>query len=248
MGKLEDLLENRFEDKTKKVFQKETKTKALAHQSATGQLSHFFGIFGDYQLSSSESKALEDLLLQYSDDSSSFQEDLMKLSSLTREVKAIDRQAILLHGERIKEAQTILKNYKEGAFSSWLLATYGNRQTPYNFLLYFDLYSALSPDLKQKADVLPRQAMYTLAGRQVPFQEKETLLKNLTCSTKEELLEAIRDAFPLDPSDKRNQEKLSPLLSSLNKLESKIKKSFAFLKKEDKIVLKNKLEDILNLF
>ena len=46
-----------------------------------------------------------------------------------------------------KERKTILKNYRDGAFSAWLIATYGNRQTPYNFLQYYELYITLPEHL-----------------------------------------------------------------------------------------------------
>ena len=85
-----------------------------------------------------------------------------------------------MHGERIKKAQEILKSYRDGAFTAWLLAAYGNRQTPYNFLQYYELYTALSPGLHSQLEAMPRHAVYVLASRSGELTQKETMVRGTT--------------------------------------------------------------------
>jgi len=137
-------------------------------------------------------------------------------------VKAINNQAAILHGERIKQAQNILKNYRDGAFSAWLVAIYGNRQTPYNFLQYFELYTSMPKTLQTKVDTMPRQALYTLATRNCPLKEKEKIIENYKGETKKELLTLIRERFPLDRKDKRSPKIVEQAIKQLLEIQKQI--------------------------
>jgi len=198
--KLVQLLQDRL--KTKDVPEKMQK---LARRSGEGMLTSFGSIFGEYKISEQEMENLKSLLERFSDDPSSIESDFESLCLLTAEVKAINNQAALLHGERIQKAQTILKGYREGAFTSWLIETYGNRQTPYNLLQYYEFYSSMPTQLRPIVDAMPRQAIYSLASRAIPIEEKKTFVKNYQGETKQELLDRIRRAYPLDEGDKREQ-------------------------------------------
>src|SRR6185437_1917846 len=127
--------------------------------------------------------------------------------------------AAILHGERIKQAQEILKKYRDGAFSAWLIAAYGNRQTPYNFLQYYELYQQLPQKLHSKLDEMPRQAVYTLASRSAPLEKKEAVIGNYQGQPKQELLALIRKLFPLHEADKRLSDLPAQALATLKKLE-----------------------------
>ena len=109
-----------------------------------------------------------------------FDDDLKALMAITSEVKAITNQAVILHGERIKRAQEILKKYRDGAFTAWLFATYGNRQTPYNFLQYYEFYTVMPQALHPKLDQMPRQAVYSLASRAGALREKRRRSSKIT--------------------------------------------------------------------
>lgn len=181
-----------------------TKVQALATQSATGQRSSFQGFFAIKELTTEEKTTLHLLLDTFrQSEEQDISKDFEMLTTLTAEVKAITNQAVLLHGQRIQIAQTLLKRYKEGAFSQWLIKTYGNRQTPYNFLLYYEFHEALSVDLRKKLEDIPRQAIYVLASRSIAFEKKQEIVASYEGQTKEEMLKAIRSLFPLLPKDKR---------------------------------------------
>lgn len=200
MSKFNDLLNLRF--KTRETSQ--PKMTALVERSNNGELSSFSGVFRVSALNEKEKSVLEDLLKSFSNgEECHLEADLKALSAITSEVKAIANQAVILHGERIKRAQDILKRYKDGAFTAWLYATYGNRQTPYNFLQYYEFYTLMPQALHPKIDQMPRQAVYTLASRNGPVEMKEEIVKEYAGQPKQELLKAIREKFPLNDDDKR---------------------------------------------
>jgi hypothetical protein len=118
-----------------------------------------------------------------------------------------------------------LKHYKEGAFTSWLIETYGNRQTPYNLLQYYEFYLEMPKELRPKIDTMPRQAIYALSSRNIPTIKKQSFLEQFDGQTKEELLQMIRDQFPIDRADKRRQNLNEVILSQLEKTLSLVKKS-----------------------
>lgn len=213
MSKVNDILSQRLR-------QNETNPKmaALAKKSAEGSLTGFSGIFGFAELTALEKEGLKSLLERFSSEKQDISTDLSELSSITSEVKAINNQAAILHGERIKKAQTLLKKYREGAFTAWLMATYGNRQTPYNFLQYFEFYEAMPKRLHSLIDAMPRQAVYTLASRDGPSQAKQEVVQSSIGKTKQELLEHIRKIFPLQPNDQRKQNIEDAALQTLQRL------------------------------
>ena len=213
MSKVNDHLFTRLKQKFSKMTE-------LAEISSKGNLSSFAGVFKVSPLTSQEKEDLEALLNDYKSESAyPIDDDLKTLSSLTSEIKAINNQAAILHGERIQKAQDILKKYRDGAFSAWLINTYGNRQTPYNFLQYYEFYLQLPTKLHPKLDEMPRQAIYTLASRDAPFDQKEEILKNYNGETKNEVLSLIRKTFPLEERDGRREDLGEQALISLRKLE-----------------------------
>jgi hypothetical protein len=214
MAKVNFLLSERL----KMASEKLSKMTNLAEMSSSGNLSSFSGVFKVSQLTPKEQEELKHLLSCYRSEDQDEGQDLEHLMMLTSEVKAINNQAAILHGERIKKAQEILKKYRDGAFTAWLIQTYGNRQTPYNFLQYYELYNSLPQMLLPKLDSMPKQALYTLASREGSKEMKEEIIKNYQGETKQELLELIRKKFPLSSSDKRAQDFASHTITVLVKL------------------------------
>src|SRR4051812_30154949 len=95
-----------------------SKMAAMAQQSAEGHLTSFAGVFSVTDLSERDKESIEMLLKHHAYGEKDIERDLQALISLTCEVKAINNQAALLHGERIKKAHTILIHYAEGAFTA----------------------------------------------------------------------------------------------------------------------------------
>lgn len=220
-----------------------SKAAALAKQTAEGSLSSFTGIFAQVELNDHEKTLLENILNSHTLDSTYLtqEKDLSLLIEITSEIKAIHHQAALLHGERIKKAQTILKNYQEGAFSQWLIATYGNRQTPYNFLLYYEFYETLPKKIRELIELMPRQAIYTLASRKATLDEKMHFIEGCKGQTKNEILKEIRERFPLNEKDKRKEDLGEIAIQSLQKAISLL----INLRCKPTVSQKNTLKDLL---
>ncbi len=218
MAKVNSLLTQRLKMATEKF----SKMTHLVEMSSSGNLSSFSGVFRVAELNEKEKEVLLSLLTQYNNGNQEIGNDLSQLSVLTAEVKAINNQAVILHGERIKKAQEILKNYRDGAFSAWLIAAYGNRQTPYNFLQYYELYTTLPEKLHPKLDEMPRQAVYSLASRNGDQQQKQSIIQNYSGEPKQELLKLIRETFPLAENDRRAQDVADSAIGALRRLQSQL--------------------------
>ncbi len=243
MSHVNTLLEQRL-----KKSSHSSKMAEMALQSASGNLTSFSGVFNVTELNAKEKELLRMLLKEFSTGKADIASDLPALISITSEVKAINNQAAILHGERIKKAQKILINYKEGAFTCWLLATYGNRQTPYNFLQYYEFYEHFPKTLQSKLDEMPRQAVYTLASRQGPMELKQKIVENYQGETKTELLVKIRELFPLSTDDKRAQDPAENLILALTKIVKTAQRSTPTLTKNQKqsiTYLLNELKKII---
>jgi hypothetical protein len=216
----------------------QSKMAALAKQSATGNLTSFSGIFGTSELNDQEKTTLEDLLKSHLVDGKDFTQDLNTLISITSEIKAINNQAAILHGERIKKAHTILTGYRDGAFTAWLMAAYGNRQTPYNFMQYYDFYEAMPKTLRPQIEAMPRQAVYTLATREGTLEKKQEIVEKYNGETKVQLLQMIRESFPLAPQDRRRKNIADSTILGLTRLSLALKNTqFSATKQQCETIL-----------
>ncbi len=218
MTKMNSLLSQRLKIATEKL----SKMTNLVEMSSSGNLSSFSGVFRVSPLTEREQESLQQILNHFREEKQEISEDLSELSTITAEVKAINNQAIILHGERIQKAQKILKKYRDGAFSSWLVATYGNRQTPYNFLQYYEFYTSLPHALHPQLDEMPRQVAYSLASREGSLDQKKKIVADYQGQPKQELLSLIRQTFPLADSDKRAENLGDHTINSLKKLHLKL--------------------------
>ncbi|MCH9811869.1 pGP6-D family virulence protein [bacterium] len=162
---------------------------------------------GKRLLSDHEKGALKSLLSQSNDEITSISEDFTTLANITGEIKSIHHQSVLLHGERILQAQQLFKKYGEYAFSRWLKTVYGNRQTPYNFLKYYQFYISLSNPLQQKVLSMPKQIIYTIASRNCSNEDKHRVIESYEGESKDTYIKAIRKAFPLEKKDRREKKK-----------------------------------------
>ncbi|HEX2583034.1 MAG TPA: CT583 family protein, partial [Chlamydiales bacterium] len=108
MSKFNDLLNLRFKSRESQP----PKVTALVERSSNGDLSSFSGVFRISALNDKEKADLETILREFrSSETYDVDTDLKALTTITSEVKAITNQAAILHGERIKRAQEILKKY-----------------------------------------------------------------------------------------------------------------------------------------
>ncbi|MBS3905206.1 MAG: CT583 family protein [Simkania sp.] len=216
MTKVNPSLAERFKLATAKLSRITKLSDAVQGSSNISQ------VFKVAPLSTSEQNRMSQILDSHCTEEQETTTDLRMLSDLTAEIKAINSQAAILHGERIKQAQEILKKYRDGAFTAWLIAAYGNRQTPYNFLQYYELHRAIPQTLSCKLDEMPRQLAYTLASRNGSIEQKVELIKNYKGQSKDDVLSAIRSTFPLSLEDKRAHDPIRQIIETLRRVEKQI--------------------------
>lgn len=242
MAKVNALLNERLNKPTKTK-----KMASLANESVNGNRNTFAGLFSVIDLSESEKNTIEAILHEYAVKQEMVDQDLQSLIAITSEVKAINTQAAILHGERIHKAHTILTNYQEGAFTSWLMATYGNRQTPYNFMQYYQFYQMIPQTLRPQLEMMPRQAIYTLASRDGEFEKKQMIVEKYQGETKSQLLSLIREEFPLVDGDKRRENLGEKAILGLEKVYNTLVSRNLRLTKKQKREISDLLEEIQGL-
>jgi hypothetical protein len=244
MSKFNDLLNLRFRQKESQ----QPKMTALVERTSNGDLSSFSGVFRVAPLNEKEKADIETILRNFrTHEDYDVAPDLKTLMTITSEVKAITNQAVILHGERIKRAQELLKKYRDGAFTAWLFATYGNRQTPYNFLQYYEFYTIMPQTLHAKLDQMPRQAIYSLASRAGALEKKESIVKNYAGQPKQELLKLIRIEFPLAEDDKRLPHYATNAIQFLKRAREMLKNRHCILRDEEKRQVQNLLSQLQSL-
>ena len=77
-------------------------------------------------------------------------------------------------------------------------------------------------NLQQKVDAMPRQAVYALATRNCNAKEKTQIVEQYKGETKKELLEMIRQRFPLADKDKRAPNLTDQVFSLIKQLEKQM--------------------------
>lgn len=131
------------------------------------------------------------------------EKDYKNLSSLITQIRAIHRQGVLLHGEKIHKAKEILKSYKERAFTRWLEVAYGNRQTPYRMLQYYYFFKSLDISIQPLLLSMPKAAAYVLASRDGDEKEKIKIIQESHSSSSKDIIRLVQETFPLKLKDRR---------------------------------------------
>jgi hypothetical protein len=157
-----------------------------------------------------------------------------QLVEITKQIKSIAAQSVLLHGERIKQAQDLLANYRDGAFTKWLMSTYGNRQTPYSMLRYYEFYQSAPKEARLLIEAAPKKAVYLLASRSGDRDKKIELIQEHGTESQKDLLNLIQSSFPLAETDKRKPANTTAI-EAMNKLCAKLESRSKQLSKEDRL-------------
>lgn len=177
-------------------------------------------------------------------------EDVTHLARITKEVKAIKKQEMLLIGERIASARDIFKKHKEKNFRKWLEFTFGSFKTGYNYLSFYDLYLEIPPSLQDLLKEMPAKAAYVLASKKVTIDQKAEIVKEHSKESASEIIASIHHAFGVDRFSSKKPLDIDNLL---NELEKQIGRLFIFsqkigLKQKKKIAhLVKKLQNISSI-
>lgn len=141
-------------------------------------------------------------------DEEALREDFRELVTITQEVRGVQKQAIILLGERIHKVRDIFKKYgaEKGGFSRWLDYAFTSRKTAYNMLAFYELHESLpSVELKEQLKRMPAKASYILASRSGHSFVKEEIIREYRGEKQQEMLDKIQEKLPIAESDNRSQ-------------------------------------------
>lgn len=216
------------------AFQRNSNPKPGFHMAP--QVNPFTSIFETSELDEKITNAIDRLMLEMvtpelASDEEQIRKDTIQIKTITAEVKAIEKQGILLIGERLYKAREILGKYgRKGndGFSSWLKIAFKHFSTAYNAISYYELYKALPKlDLQARLKEMPNKAAYALASRKGAIEQKAEIIEKYADLRADEILTIIQDKFPTALTKERARTSTTSLVLSvrlnLKKLLSKKK-------------------------
>ena len=144
-------------------------------------------------------RLMHELVTPGTDNAERVREDLIKLKALTVEVKAIEKQGVLLIGERLFKARELIGKYERGTdgFKAWLNIAFKHRSSAYNILAYYELYKTLpTPELQKRLKEMPHKAAYILAARKGELEQKAEIINKYCDMRADEIIAIVQTQFP----------------------------------------------------
>lgn len=215
-------------------------------------VNNFNAVFEPQKLDKKEETRLEEILennwIPHNLSESEAKQILMKLKTITSEIKSISRQGAFLIGERVSQVREMLKVYKNRTFLLWLESTFGSRRSGYNMLTYYELFQALpDEELRDKYKSMPQRAAYSLANRKGDIQRKIDIIDRYFDRKSSELISIVRKEF--SNRDQRSKKSIDALINRLCEIVDHLDQQKEELSKKDLNDLryvKSRLREILN--
>jgi hypothetical protein len=186
------------------VFQRKTASEPGTDSfNLVPQINPFSSIFDLQSLDDKTAQAIEllvhDLNPPETDNIEALRADIVRLKNITVEVQAIEKQGVLLVGERLFKAREILGRWSQGSdsFRNWLNIVFKHRSSAYNVLAFYDLHQILpSPELQKKLKEMPHKAAYVLAARKGEIEAKAEIVEKHFHLKADEIIAIVQDKFP----------------------------------------------------
>jgi len=176
---------------------------------APGMINAFHSLFSVQDLDDLENQAIETILQSGMEPGSLEKElgsDAHEIKRLTKELRAIRRQELVLIGERVAAARDVFRKYKDRSFRDWMHLTFGSFKTGYNYLAFYDLYLSVPDEIKMRLKDMPAKAVYVLASHKAPLEKKIDVLKNHPPGkTAESFLSTIRETLGISRKISRKE-------------------------------------------
>ncbi|ANG66610.1 CT583 family protein [Chlamydia gallinacea] len=184
-------------------------------------------------LSDEEHEKINNLVIN-EDEKLDVNHNLAAIKLLTIQIKSIQKQHVLLIGEKIYKVREILREMRspETTFSSWINLVFHTKSSAYNALGYYELFISL-PDKHTKSlfQSIPYKTAYLLASRKGSIKEKITVLgkirgmsNTLAISVLNQFLPSLRsnDELQVNDVEKKNKFLSSKLIEVLEIINSGI--------------------------
>lgn len=180
------------------AFLQKAQTSRPLSPSPSGIINAFNSLFSVQELNDGENGSIDIILQTGTEPGLSLAEvesDAYEIKRLTKELRAIRRQELVLIGERVAAAREVFKKYKDRSFRDWMNLTFGSFKTGYNYLAFYDLYTAAPDELKMHLKEMPAKAVYVLASHKAPLEKKMEVVKNHSQQTAQTLIAVIRETL-----------------------------------------------------
>ncbi len=184
---------------------------------------------------------LVQILGEEESDKRKLEADFDQLALLSQACRAIQKQGIILVGEKIDQARSLFFGYEKSRalFSTWIKKTFSSEKSAYNALAFYQFYRQIEADAdKEKFKKMPLKASYALASREGAIEEKILFIQNQYHKKNEEILNEIQSRFPLSDQDHRKKKK--PLFTKLCQIEDdldRLVQGHPFLSQEEKAIV-----------
>ncbi|BAE81785.1 hypothetical protein (plasmid) [Chlamydia felis Fe/C-56] len=151
-------------------------------------------------LSEDEKEQIENLIVsRYDHLDSKFSNGLASIKLLTGQIKSIQKQHVLLIGEKIYRVREILRsmNSPETTFSAWVNLVFHTKSSAYNALGYYELFISL-PDKNTKSlfQSIPYKTAYLLASRKGSVKEKVRILGKIEGMSNSSAIDILNKFLP----------------------------------------------------
>jgi hypothetical protein len=163
-----------------------------------GLINAFNSLFSVQDLNELENREIERILFEGFEPGvpqEDIEKDTHEVKRLTKELRAIKRQELVLIGERIAAAREVFRKYKDRSFREWMEFTFGSFKTGYNYLSFYDLYLLVPEEIKNRLKEMPAKAVYILASNKAPVEKKIELVKEHSQKTTQTLITVIRETL-----------------------------------------------------
>lgn len=179
-------------------------------------------------LNSEEGQSLDRLFLSESQnysDEEFYQEDILAVKLLTGQIKSIQKQHVLLLGEKIYNARKILSkdHFSSTTFSSWIELVFRTKSSAYNALAYYELFINLpNQTLQKEFQSIPYKSAYILAARKGDLKTKVDVIGKVCGMSNSSAIRVLDQFLPssrnkdvretIDKSDSEKNRQLSDFL------------------------------------
>ena len=164
---------------------------------------------------------LNEIIEKNIEDQEKLKKDLHELVHLSKECNSIQKQGIVLLGEKIHRTKEIFSAYKEfkSLFTHWIKKTFSSEKTAYNALSFFELHQEFSNEDREKLKKMPLKASYALASRKGDIEKKRQIVQEKYELASDEILDTIRNVFPLAENDlRKNKSSINQILQKMEGL------------------------------
>ncbi|WP_213358407.1 CT583 family protein [Chlamydiifrater phoenicopteri] len=162
-------------------------------------------------LDSSESDKISEI---FSEVEPVFSKEILLIKQLTGQIKGIQKQGVLLVGEKIFRIREILKEIGclETSFSKWISLVFPTKSSAYNALAYYELYINLPNQvLKQKFQSIPYKTAYILASRRADIKKKISVMEIIQGMGNENAITTLNQFIPSARNGQTGDKERDPL-------------------------------------